>query len=249
MIVEHVPLLALQRRLYDIPRGPDRFQAYLRLMIDWAGEDIRLPLVAMNPMGKDHVPAFLDAVLAFDGEQVAADAVQEAQVQLRDVPGTFRFALVVVDDLLGGWTNRFATEHWHCFDSGRLYERGWVVGMLWTADVPSPQAVRTEVLTTLHRLAYIERHGQARTLREKMAQEGYAMARAGCRTPALDADDLAYTREVIAPHLEATDLRTAVEYLYGDAAGATLGFRPCGMSERAGLALALHDARSKACLA
>jgi hypothetical protein len=77
-----------------------------------------------------------------------------------------------------------------------------------------------------------------------MAQEGHVMARAGCTRPTLDAEDLEYTRWVLGPLLEATDMRTAIECLFGDAAGRTLGFTPRGLSPRAGLALALHDARS-----
>ena len=41
----------------------------------------------------------------------------------------------------------------------------------------------------------------------------------------------------------ADDMRTAIECLFGDAAGRTLGFTPRGLSPWAGLALALHDAQ------
>jgi hypothetical protein len=76
-----------------------------------------------------------------------------------------------------------------------------------------------------------------------LAQEGQVMAMAGCAGPTLDEDDIAYTREVLAPFLDAEDMRTCVECLFGDAAGRTLGFTPRGLSPWAGLALALHDAR------
>jgi hypothetical protein len=69
-----------------------------------------------------------------------------------------------------------------------------------------------------------------------MAQEGYAMGRAGCSTPSLEAEDLAYTREVIAPYLDTEEMRTAIECLFGDAASRTLGFSPRGLSAWAGLA-------------
>jgi hypothetical protein len=69
------------------------------------------------------------------------------------------------------------------------------------------------------------------------------MARAGFTEPTLDPEDLEYTRFAIAPLLGETDLRTAVEVLFGDEAGGTLGFTPRGLSPHAGLALALHDAR------
>ena len=44
---------------------------------------------------------------------------------------------------------------------------------------------------TLYRAAHIKRHGFAQTLREMLAQEGYATAMAGCTGPALDAEKLA----------------------------------------------------------
>jgi hypothetical protein len=72
------------------------------------------------------------------------------------------------------------------------------------------------------------------------------MAMAGCAGPTLDAEDIEYTREVLAPYLGETDKRAVMECLFGDAAGATLGFTPRGLSPWAGLALALHDARARA---
>jgi hypothetical protein len=69
------------------------------------------------------------------------------------------------------------------------------------------------------------------------------MALAGCSGPTLDAEDIAYTREVLSPYLDADDMRTCIECLFGDAAARTLGFTPRGLTPWAGLALALHDAR------
>ncbi len=70
------------------------------------------------------------------------------------------------------------------------------------------------------------------------------MALAGCDTPSLDVDDRDDTRHILEPFLDETLARTVMECLYGDAAGRTLGFTPRGLSHRAGLALALHRARS-----
>ncbi len=58
------------------------------------------------------------------------------------------------------------------------------------------------------------------------------MAAAGCSGPVLDEDDIAYTREVLAPSLDADDMRTAIECLFGDEAGRTLGFTPRGLRAR-----------------
>jgi hypothetical protein len=55
MKLTFVPLLQTQRELYDLPRNMERFNAYLATMKDPTTGDLKLPLVAMNPMGKEHV--------------------------------------------------------------------------------------------------------------------------------------------------------------------------------------------------
>jgi hypothetical protein len=255
MNLDYIPLLPIQRDLQALPRNLERFRRYLRT-ISPDGANLELPsLVAANPMAKEHVTALLDALLALDADGVAARAGAEAGAQLSDEPGDFKVALVVVDDLMGGWTNRYAEEfHWRFQVSPpppgelrvpRWTKFYWINGILWSSEAATEQTVRAAILTAVYRAAYIQRHGPARTLRAMLIQEGAVMARAGCTGPVLDADDIAYTREVLTPFLDAQDKRTAIECLFGDAAGRTLGFTPRGLSPWAGLALALHDARQK----
>lgn len=245
MRLDYVPLLGIQRRLQGMPRDRVRFGEYLRTMTSEGRADLELvPLVMMNPMGREHVTALLDALLALDADGVGARAAADAEAELAGGPGEFRAALVVVDDLKGGWTNRFDVEfnhrNWYSTDPHRF----WVTGVLWSSEPASAEAAREAMLTAAYRTAYIRDHGLAGTLRDMIAQEGHAMARAGCAGPVLDEDEVAYTREVIAPFLDAGDMRTCVECLFGDAAARTLGFTPRGLGPRAGLALALHDARA-----
>ncbi len=152
--------------------------------------------------------------------------------------------LVVSDDLKGGWTNRYTSEFGHRIEGAAISRRGWLVGLLWTSEPPSAAAVREAVLTSIHRAHYLQTHKPPRTLGEMLAQEGYATARAGCTAPALDAEDLEYTRGVITPHLQATDRATVMACLYGDPAAHALGYPPQGLTARAGFALALSEARA-----
>jgi hypothetical protein len=257
MKVEYVPLLGIARELQGMPRNYDRFQQYLRTIRTEDGNGLELPtLIWMNPMGRDHVTALLDALLALDADGIAARAAAEACEQLADEPGDFKIALVIADDLMGGWTNRFASEFTVRFgpDHARFLApkeanlpKGlkdyWLHAVLWSSEPASEQAVTEAILTTIYRTAYVQRHGLARTLRDMLAQEGHVMAMAGCAGPVLDDEDIAYTRAVLVPFLDADDMRTAIECLFGDAAGRTLGFTPRGLSPWAGLAVALHDAR------
>jgi hypothetical protein len=253
MRLEYVPLLQIQRDLHGMPRGMGRFRQYLRVMT--GGDDTSLdlpPLGMMNPMGKEHMTALLDALLALDADRIAADAVAAASADLADSPGEFKIGLVVVDDVKGGWTNRYATEFTLRFPQGsakkarpKWLKDYWLTGAVWGSELAGERVVREAILTAAHRAAYLQRHGPGRSLREMLAQEGHVMARAGCTEPVLDVEDIEYTREVLIPFLDADDMRTAIECLFGDAAGRTLGFTPRGLSHGAGLALALHDARQR----
>lgn len=245
MHLTYVPLLHDQRELYRRPRDLKRFKHFLHMTLDFETTRVKLPTLGMNPMAKEHVAAFLDALLALDADAVGEAVMQEAEPELRGVPGSYRVALVVHDDQ-GGWTNRAACEYAERLAAPpppRQADLDWLTGTLWASEVPSAQLVREQVLTALYRAAYVHEHGRVRTLRELLAQEGWVMARAGCTHPALDDEDLEYTRHVVEPSLDAEDMRTHVECLYGDVAGTVLGFTPRGLSDRAGLALALHDAR------
>ena len=253
MYLDYVPLMRIMRELHDIPRGMGRFRQYLRTISNHERTGLELPsLLHMNPMGKDHVTAMLDGLLDLDADGIAAQAIAEASVQLANEPGDFKVALVIADDLMGGWTNRYAEEFAlrfrcgppspECYRLPRWLKDFWITGVLWSSEAPTERAVREAVLMAVHRAAYVQRRGPARTLRDMLAQEGPVMAAAGCTGPVLDEEDIAYTREVLIPHLDADDMRTAIECLFGDAAGRTLGFTPRGLSPWAGLALALHDA-------
>ena len=44
--------------------------------------------------------------------------------------------------------------------------------------------------------------------------------------PTLDAEDIAYTREVLIPYLDAEDTRTCIECLFWDVAARALDFTP-----------------------
>jgi hypothetical protein len=252
MKLRYVPLLSVQQEIQGLPKNRARFMQYLRTIMNADGTGPELtPLLLANPMAKDHVTALLNALIAFDADGVAARTVVEASAQLADEPGEFDAGLVVVDDLRGGWTNRYAAEYTIRFQSGpppanppRWMTRRWLFGALWSSEPATERAVREAMATAIYRMAYVQRHGPARTLNEKLAQEGYVLAAAGCTAPTLDADDLDYTREVLTPYLDADNMRTAIECLFGDAAGSTLGFTLRGLSPWAGLALALHDARA-----
>ena len=99
MQLDYVPLLKLQRDFYTKPRSFDRFWEYIRTMTNQEG-DLELPLVAMNPMGKDHLLPYLERHVAMDADGIGVQATVDAARHLQAIPGAFRVTTVVSDDLL-----------------------------------------------------------------------------------------------------------------------------------------------------
>jgi hypothetical protein len=210
----HLPLLRMQRELYTQPRGLPRFHEYLARMIRPDGE-LRLPLVSMNPLGKEHLAQRLDEWLALGAEELAREAIEAAEIE---GPGQLQVALVLADDVAGGWTNRYTTDFAHRFESQGLLARDFAVGLLWASEEPRAEVAAREALLSIARAAWQRTHGFGKTLRDLLAQECFAKSFAGEEVKPMPAD-----------HLDATDAPTLFAALYGDDAAVSLGYSPLGV--------------------
>jgi hypothetical protein len=90
MNLNYVPL-QIQRQLQGLPRNHDRFRQYLHTIIGPDPTRLELPpLGIMNPMGREHVTALLDVLLALDADAIASRALAEGSVATADTPGDFK---------------------------------------------------------------------------------------------------------------------------------------------------------------
>ena len=241
MGLQFLPLLGEQRELLNTARGFARFQQYLDTMLDERGE-VRVPLAAFNPMSKPHVAALLDDLIAIDAERVVRDALAEAAARLDPLTPTERVGLVVVDDALGGWTNRYMTDMDHRFDASGELKRGFATAYVWTGEAATPALIRAEVLSVVYRHCYKRRHGLPTTLRQMLTLEGLVAQFADLATT-LSPRDLHQTRALIARHLDATTTPTVFAALYGDDAAISVGYPPLGVPAWGGFGVAHEVAR------
>lgn len=245
MQFELVPMLEIQRDLYAMPRGGERFKRYLATLTAGGDDAELLPLVALNPMARPHVAAYVDRLIELRGEEVVAEALKEAAARLGGVGGRLKAGLVVADDAQGGWTNRFFSEAGMRFDLKASLARGWASVVCWSSEPPTAAGIYAETLASAYRSAYVTVHGPAATLEQRMRQEGAAGMFAHASAPALDADELAYSQEVIAPYRASADYPVIMACLYGDEAAASLGYPTLGLGPRAGYAVALAEANQR----
>ena len=242
MKLTYVPLLATLRAVYAIPRGREHFETYLNTVLNKDRSDIGLlPLLAANPMAKEHVTALLDDLLAGAPRGIGAGdrrGCRPAGGPARRVPGGPD--RVPTTSRAGGPTG---TPTSSTSGSGTARQQA-VLGpdRRVVEQRAAGGAVREAVLTAIYRTAL---HAAARGPDEPAGHAdpgGPGDGPGRLPGPTLDAEDIEYTREVLDPDLDATDKRTIMECLFGDGPGSTLGFSPRGLSPWAGLAVALHDA-------
>jgi hypothetical protein len=250
MNFELVLILEKLRDLYLIPRGPERFQAYIDLATGGATATKYIPyppLITVNPMAKEHALEFVEAWISLGAEAVAKTVLEEANTRLESVeyPNAIKVGLSVLDDLKGGWTNRTFNDAARFKVAESLEKTGWLCVPVWTSEIPNLEELRTVVLESACRVAFAIQHGDPKSLREMIRQEG-AVAALANRTLEFDnlesqLEELEYSRAVITPHLDSTHQPTVIACLYGDEAAKELGYPPLGLSKNAGFQIALAN--------
>ena len=187
-----------------MPRGPQRFRAYLDAMTDGHG-DLKLPL--FNPMGKGHIAALLDRLIGAGAEGPAREELARVAERLSEdaLGGAVRVALVVADDAGGGWTDRCLSDEQVRFQGRALRKREWAVAVLWTGDPPhahGPERIAAATAEAVYRHAYQRRHGEPRRLRDRLLQEGLAVRFGGAPGSRPAPAERARTASVVRGHLD-----------------------------------------------
>ncbi|HEV7664252.1 MAG TPA: hypothetical protein VGQ62_12000, partial [Chloroflexota bacterium] len=163
--ISYLPVLHTLRDLYLQPRDMRRFKAYLAALTGGT-DDVVLPIGLANPMAKEHAVARIDALLQMDADTVAAAAAAQAAERLATcgLDVSITATLVLVDDVGGGWTNRYTTEASVRFPGRGALKRPFASALCWTSERPTTAALAAEVLAAIYRVAYQQRHGVPTTL-------------------------------------------------------------------------------------
>lgn len=211
------------RELYQLPRTFERFQSYLNLVRVDTGTEA-LPLSKLNPMAKEHALAYVEQLLAMHAEDLVIAAARDAASRL-DGDEDLKVLLVLMDDAKGGWTNRYFAEFAHRYENKYEVAHGWATVVVWTAETPTDELLRARAFESVYRTIDERRNGPVRTLREILDREIHTQRFAGVASPY---EDAAY-RAKVEPYLDSHAAPVVMTALYGDTAGATLGYPPLGI--------------------
>jgi hypothetical protein len=243
MRVTYLPVLQILRDLYVQPRDMQRFRRYIASLTG-GSDDVVLPIGVANPMAKEHAVVKIDELLAIGADEVGAQAARDAATRLARLQNAdveIKASVVLVDDVGGGWTNRFTSEASVRFPGRGALKRPFATALAWTSESPTAEQIRLEMQAAIYRVAYQQRRGLPTSLAAMLEQEGLAAVFAGGR-PTLPPAQLSAARAVIGPVGADPPYPTVFAAMYGDAAAEQLGYRPLGLPARAGFEVALADA-------
>lgn len=246
MRVSVIPVLELQLEIYESYDRMDRYALYQQTM---KGDNDKVPgrrppLGAFSPMGKFQ-PDYLTKLINIEAEKVAAEEASKVAIELSDLPDRFDLAVVVVDDKPNGWTPRFLADaesrFLNKYDdlSDPLDESDrWVSVQLWTFEEPTVAYIQTEVRAAIYRASFRRVFGPPVTLDDVLKQEGNARRFAGDE-PTLDAEEIAYSAQVIKPLRKSDSYPLWFSAFYGDEIAQAFGYQAFGLSDFAGLDVSL----------
>src|ERR1700730_409190 len=127
-------------------------------------------------MAKDHALSKIDELLALGADEVGVTAAEDAHRRLAAVANDveIKASVVLVDDVAGGWTNRFTSEASVRFPGRGALKRPFGAALAWTSESPTAAQIRMEMLAAIYRVAYQQRHGLRTSLAAMLEQEGVA---------------------------------------------------------------------------
>ncbi len=236
-----LPVLERIRDFYSQPRDFQRFEDYLRMLQGGHPGDLSLPISGFNPMAKDHILPKIQELLDIDAEGIMAECLLAAEPALKEAGDpALILVLNLVDDLLGGWTNRFSTEFQMTFEIQALVKRLFCTPACWSSESYAPDLIRQRTLQALHRTLYRLRHpGKLNTLSDHIAQETYVAHHLGLPCP-LSKSDQAALRAYATTHAQSHDTTRIFNFFFGDTASRHLAYPTYGIEiDRAGFLLAM----------
>jgi hypothetical protein len=221
-----LPVLDIMLDFYKKPPSPARFQDYLNLMTP-NRKDVVLPISAYNPMAKEHVLTQLEALKALNTEGVMEAVISKVNEKTGVNEPKFQVALVLADNLKGGWTNRILTDYNSKFaDNFNQVKRPFCTPFFWSSENFTIEKIEKRVEEYLWRTVFQVEKGFNKTLLHHLEQETFVKEMMGVEELIYEEGEL--VQELFERNKRATSEPFILAFLYGDEAVEHLGHRSIG---------------------
>ncbi len=225
MKFEIIPVIDVMLDLYSKPRSLERFKDYISTLQGNSKDDMEFPITGFNPMAKEHVSEKLKELKALQAEELMKDWVSKIQWEGDQ---SFKVVLNLMDDLKGGWTNRFTSDYQSKFKLNGFISRGFITPVFWSSETYSKELIIERTLEYCYRSIYWLQHPKPKTLREHLLQEIFVCDHVASKSFDIDEATLI---SLYQQHQDTEDQVIISCFLYGNKANESLGNKTYGITE------------------
>ena len=242
MQFQAIDILEGMLEFYQLPRDRQRFEEYLRRMVNQNNDQLLLPLPHFNPMGKEHVPEKLKELIELDAESILDTCCQELNESIQEVDffpdQTIYVGLSLADDLMGAWTNKYSTDYGNTFHPRGMLNHQFATPIFWTAEEYTSSIIKERIASMLCRYVYILKNSYAGNLKEHLQQEAFVNQQVSKDIPPIDRNEYDLILEFVRANLQSENQSQIITFFYGDQAAESLGMPFLGFEANTGFLLA-----------
>mgnify|MGYP000930834623 CR=1 FL=1 len=182
-------------------------------------------------MAKEHILEKLAELKEPNTEQIIRDTLIELNRELSEKKPQliFKVAFNLLDDLKGGWTNRFTSDYDSKFKINALVKRNFCIPIFWTSESYNTKKIIERTLEYCNRTISWLSHPSPKTLEEHILQEVTIAKKVNPQT--INEFDIKPLNAFYQANKDSRDYVTIFNFLYGDTATESLGNNTLGIKE------------------
>ena len=226
MIFELLPMLDKMIEFYQKPRNPERFQEYLRLMLNDRKDEVLLPAQMFNPMGKEHILEKLLELKSLRAEEIMVETLAKINREFgKNSSDKYKVAFNLPDDLKGGWTNRFTTDYDSKFAMKYYLKNHFCLPTFWASESFTEKIITERTQEYARRTIFQAGFSQPKTLAEHLKQEAFSLN--STENYKIEPKIL----EIFQKNKDSEDFSVIFNFLYGDKIAAEIGYKTICVEE------------------
>lgn len=240
MAFELVPILEYMEDFYKSSPSTKRFDEYLYKLQKGNKDELDLPIMAYNPMAKEHVLHKIQELRSYDAEKIAMEELEKVNSDLnKNLNATIKVVINVADDIKGAWTQKAITDFSSKFQMGAFVKRNFCAPIFWVSETYSRNIIKARIREHALRTIYWKRKEKPlATLKELVAQESFISSQSTYIVSDLYKTRLELVDSFYKYNKDESDLSILFNFFYGDEASSLLGYRCYGIKSSEGFSYA-----------
>ena len=240
------PILSEIKDLYKKPISSDRFKDYIAKLKGSSKSDMQLPISGFNPMAKEHILQKIEELENLDAEKIMRKTIAKINQETETESDTIiDVVLNLADDKHGAWTNFYATDFDSKFKLSAFVNRNFCTPFFWTSKSYDEKLIQNRTRAYINRTRYWLQNPKPKTLADHFNQEVFVFKNASNKENEYTNSQFKTIESYLLKNKASEAHDVIFNFLYGDTASESLGYKKYGIKGSSGLDYAKFVAMTK----